>query len=50
MKDSKKKAAVLVRLPDSLMLYIEKLAEEQGDSRSSIVRQIIKQHQRLSEL
>lgn len=48
MTTSEKKASVLVRLPDSLMLYIEKLAEEQGDSKSSIVRQIIIQHQKLS--
>jgi predicted DNA-binding protein len=46
MTNSKKMQSLLVRLPDWQHEYIEKLAEETGDSKSSIVRQIIFKHQR----
>ena len=50
MSESKKKSALLVRLSESQNAYIEKLAIEQGESKSSIVRQIIAKHQKIESL
>ena len=49
MTDSQKMQALLVRLPGWQHEYIERLAKERGDSKSSIVRQIIFKHQKLAE-
>jgi hypothetical protein len=41
------KPSLLVRLSESQLAFIERLAQEQGDSKSSIVRQIISKYQKL---
>lgn len=49
MSDIKKKVAVLARLTESQNQFIEKLAAERGDSKSSVIRFIVTEYQRIKE-
>jgi hypothetical protein len=49
MSDTKKKVAVLARLTESQNEFVEKLATERGDSKSSVIRFIVTEYQRIKE-